>query len=48
MVLFIMLYKAVLTFISADEALVCDHSNERYRAVLLCGTVMLCKVVLNQ
>ena len=29
-VLFIMLYKAVLTFISVDETLVCDHSNESY------------------
>ena len=30
MVLFIMLYKVVLTFKSVDEALVCDHSNESY------------------
>ena len=29
-VLFIMLYKAVLTFRSVDETLVCDHSNESY------------------
>jgi len=29
-VLFIMLYKLVLTFESADETLVCDHSNESY------------------
>ena len=27
-VLFIMLYKVVLTFESVDETLVCDHSNE--------------------
>ena len=27
-VLFIMLYKMVLTFESADEILCCDHSNE--------------------
>ena len=27
-VLFIMLYKVVLTFKSVDETLVCDHSNE--------------------
>ena len=38
-VLFIMLYKMVLTFESVDEILKCDHSNESYRAVLSCGTV---------
>ena len=38
-VLFIMLYKVVLTFKSVDETLVCDHSNESYQAVLLCGTI---------
>ena len=38
-VLFIMLYKAVLTFEYADEILWCDHSNESYLAVLSCGTV---------
>ena len=38
-VLFIMLYKVVLTFESVDEILWCDHSNESYRAVLSCGTV---------
>ena len=38
-VLFIMLYKMVLTFKSVDETLVCDHSNESYRAVLSSGTV---------
>jgi len=39
-VLFIMLYKVVLTFESvADEFLKCDHSNESYSAVLSCGTV---------
>ena len=38
MVLFIMLYKVVLNFKSVDETLVCDHSNERYRTVLSCGT----------
>ena len=38
-VLFLMLYKVVLTFKSLDETLVCDHSNETYRAVLSCGTV---------
>ena len=30
MVLFIMLYKVVLTFKSVDETLVCDQSNESY------------------
>ena len=30
MVLFIMLYKVVLTFGYVDEILKCDHSNESY------------------
>ena len=38
-VLFIMLYKVVLTFTSVNETLVCDHLNESYWAVLSCGTV---------
>ena len=38
-VLFIMLYKVVLTFKFEDETLVCDHPNESYWAVLSCGTV---------
>ena len=38
-VLFIMLYKVVLTFGSVDEILKCDHSNESYWAVLSCGAV---------
>jgi len=38
-VLFIMLYKVVLTLMSVDETLVCDHSNESYWAVLRCGSV---------
>ena len=38
-VLFILLYKVVLTFESVDEILKCDHSNESYRAVLSCGAV---------
>ena len=29
-VLFIMLYKVILTFESMDEILKCDHSNESY------------------
>ena len=38
-VLFIMLYKVVLTFKSVDETLVCSQSNESYWAVLSCGAV---------
>ena len=38
-VLFIMLYKVVLTFESVDEILKCDHSIESYLAVLSCCTV---------
>ena len=38
-VLFIMLYKVVLTFESVYEILWCDHSNESYWTVLSCGTV---------
>ena len=38
-VLFIMLYKVVLTFEPVDEILKCDHSNESYCAVLSCGAV---------
>ena len=38
-VLFIMLYKVVLTFESVDEILKCDHSNKSYWAVLSCGNV---------
>jgi len=38
-VLFIMLYKLVLTFEFVDRMLKCDHSNESYWAVLSCGAV---------
>ena len=38
-ILFITLYKVVLTFESVDEILRCDHSNETSSAVLLHGTV---------
>ncbi len=31
--------QAVLSFQTVDRTLVCDHSNESYRAVLSCGTV---------
>ena len=37
--LFIMLYKVVLTFEFVDEILKCNHSNESYWAILSCGTV---------
>ena len=39
LVLFIVLYKVVLTFESVDEILWYDHSNESYWAVISCGTV---------
>ena len=48
MVLFIMLYKVVLTFKSVDETLVCDHLNimkaieQNFHVVLF---IMLYKVV---
>ena len=38
-VLFIMLYKVVLTFEFVDEILKCDHSNESYWAVPSCGSL---------
>ena len=40
-VLFIVLYKVVLTFASVDEILWCDHSNETSSAVLPHGTIYL-------
>ena len=40
-VLFIMLYKVVLTFESVDEILWCNHSNETSSAVLSHGTIYL-------
>ena len=48
-VLFIMLYKVVLTFVSVEEILKCDHSNESYRGVLSYGTVycVVYKVILT-
>ena len=36
-VLFIMLYKVVLTFKSVHQILSWDHSNESYRELLYCG-----------
>ena len=38
-VLFIVLYKVVLTFESVDEILWYDHSSESYWAVISCGTI---------
>ena len=38
-VLFIILYKVVLSFESMDEILKCDHLNESYWAVNSCGAV---------
>ena len=43
-VLFIMLYKVVLTFESVDEILKCDHTEQYFPAVLF---IMLYKVVLT-
>ena len=40
-VLFIMLYKVVLTFESVDEILKCDHSNKTSLAVPLNGAICL-------
>ena len=39
LVLFIVLYKVVLTFESVDEILKCDHSTESYCTVPSCGAV---------
>ena len=38
-VLFIMLYKVVLTFESVDKLIEYEYSNESYSAVLSCGAV---------
>ena len=38
-VLYIMLYKVVLTFECVKEILKCDHSNESHSAVLSCDAV---------
>ena len=40
-VLFIMLYKVVLSFESVDEILWCDHPNETSLAVLSLGSLMV-------
>ena len=44
-VLFIMLYKVVLTFESVDEILWCDHSIESYWEILSFDTVWTVQVV---
>ena len=41
LVLFILLYKVVLTFESGNEILKCDHSNEISSAVLSLVTIRL-------
>ena len=41
LVLFILLYKVVLTFESGNEILKCDHSNEISSAVLSLFTICL-------
>ena len=38
-VLFVKLYKVVLTFESGDEILKCDHSNESYWRILSCDAL---------
>ena len=40
-VLFIMLYKVVLTFESVNKILWCDHPNETSLAVLSLGSLMV-------
>ena len=39
-VLFMMLYKVVLSFEFLNEIVKCDCSNKSYRAVLCCGAVL--------
>ena len=50
-VLFIMLYKVVLTSASVNEILKYDHSNESFSAVISCRAVYsvccTCKIVLT-
>ena len=44
-VLFIMLFKVVLTFKSVNETLVCGHSNERNRAEVLNVAICICPLL---
>ena len=46
-VLFIMLYKVVLTFESVDEILWCDHSNESYWVLWFGNVYYVLKVVVT-
>ena len=39
LVLFITLYKVVISFECTDDILKCDHSNESYWVALSCGVV---------
>jgi len=47
-VLFIMLWKAVLTFESVDEILKCDHSNESYWAVIFLLYSLILDILQNK
>ena len=49
LVLFLMLYKMILTFESLEEILECDHSNESYTGQYfpMVLFIILCKVVLT-
>ena len=47
-VLFIMLYKVILTVESVDEILWCDHSNESHRAVFSRGAISFSVLELMQ
>ena len=38
-VLFVTLYKLVLTFGSVDEILKCNYPNKSYQAELFCGAI---------
>ena len=46
-VLFIMLYKVVLTFESVDDILKCDHSSDTEQHFLVVTFILLYKVVLT-
>ena len=43
----IMLYTVAITFTSVDQTLVCDHSNESYRTLLLCGAIWFALCILD-
>ena len=48
MVLFIKLYKVVLTFESVNKTLPCDHSEKSFSAVLSYGTVCFFGILQNK